>query len=105
MTCTAEEQALFQQTRGASIVCFTRGDSIGLTLVAESAFISLLAVLAVFTYICVSMDYFISFAKLTALGLAERGFGPLCDNCIYGEPAIRLQDGFVLNFIALSIYL
>lgn len=54
--CTAEEQALFNSTHGASIVCLTRNDSIGLTLVATSGFISLVAVLAVFIWIFVSMD-------------------------------------------------
>ena len=52
-TCTVEEQALFNITHGASIVCLTRGDSIGLTLVAESGFISLVAVLVAFILIFV----------------------------------------------------
>ncbi|KIM88403.1 hypothetical protein PILCRDRAFT_255979 [Piloderma croceum F 1598] len=50
-TCTVEEQALFQNTGGTSIVCLTRGDSIGLTLVTESGFISLIALLGVFIVI------------------------------------------------------
>jgi len=50
-TCTAAQQALFNSSHGSSIVCLTRGDSIGLTLVAESGFISLLAVLGVFVLI------------------------------------------------------
>jgi len=47
-TCTSEEQALFNSTRGTSVVCLTRGDTIGLTLIAESGFISLVAVLVAF---------------------------------------------------------
>jgi hypothetical protein len=54
--CTADEQALFNSANGTRIVCLTRGDSIGLTLVAESGFISLVAVLAVFILIFVSMN-------------------------------------------------
>lgn len=53
-TCTVDEQALFNSTGGASIVCLSRSDSIGLTLVAESGFISLVAVLGVFLVIFVS---------------------------------------------------
>lgn len=71
MSCTEDEQALFENTHGTRIVCLTRGDSIGLTLVTESAFISLIAVLAVFTLIFVSIDYFVLFAKLTILRLEE----------------------------------
>jgi cell division protein FtsW (lipid II flippase) len=51
--CTAEEQDLFNSTHGTSIVCLTRNDSIGLTLVAESGFISLFAVLGIFVLIFV----------------------------------------------------
>jgi hypothetical protein len=54
--CTVEEQALFRNTSGTAIVCLTRGDSIGLTLVAESGFISLIAVLGVFMVIFVSIN-------------------------------------------------
>jgi hypothetical protein len=59
--CTPEEQALFDSSHGTSIVCLTRGDSIGLTLVAESGFISLIAVLGVFVLIFVSTHRFLSF--------------------------------------------
>ena len=52
--CTPEEQALFHSSHGTSIVCLTRGDSIGLTLVVESGFISLIAVVGVFILIFVS---------------------------------------------------
>jgi hypothetical protein len=53
--CTPEEQALFHSSQGSSLVCLTRGESIGLTLVAESGFISLISVLAVFVLIFVSV--------------------------------------------------
>jgi hypothetical protein len=53
--CTPEEQALARSSHGASIVCLTRGDSIGLTIVAESGFISLMAVVGVFVLIFVSV--------------------------------------------------
>jgi hypothetical protein len=53
--CTVEEQALFNSTASTSIVCLTRGDSIGLTLVAESGFISLVAVVWVFILIFVGI--------------------------------------------------
>ena len=53
--CTPEEQALFHRSEGSSLVCLTRGESIGLTLVAESGFISLISVLAVFVLIVVSV--------------------------------------------------
>ena len=46
---------------GTSIFYLTRGDSIGLTLVAESGFISLVALLGVFVLIFVSMDDFVFF--------------------------------------------
>jgi hypothetical protein len=59
--CTPEEQALFNSSRGASMVCLTRGESIGLALVAESGFISLIAVLGVFMLIFVSADVFMRF--------------------------------------------
>ncbi|KIM74393.1 hypothetical protein PILCRDRAFT_828227 [Piloderma croceum F 1598] len=49
--CTIEEQALSNSSNGTSIVCLTRGDTIGLTLVAESGLISLVAVLGVFVLI------------------------------------------------------
>jgi len=49
--CTADEQALFNSTHGTSIVCLTRNDTIGLTLITESGIISLLAVLGVFVLI------------------------------------------------------
>jgi hypothetical protein len=52
--CTPEEQALSCSSHGASIVCLTRSDSIGLTLVVESGFISLIAVVGVFVLIFVS---------------------------------------------------
>ena len=52
--CTIEEQDLYNSSNGTSIVCLTRGDTIGLTLVAESGFISLVAVLGVFVLIFVS---------------------------------------------------
>jgi len=52
--CTPEEQALSRSSRGASIVCLTRSDSIGLTLVVESGFISLIAIVGVFVLIFVS---------------------------------------------------
>ena len=52
--CTPEEQALSRSSHGASVVCLTRGDSIGLTLVAESGFISLTAIVGVFVLIFVS---------------------------------------------------
>lgn len=55
--CTAEEQAIFHDTHGNRIVCLTRGESIGLTLVAESGFISLVAVLAAFILIFVSIVF------------------------------------------------
>jgi len=57
--CTTEERALFHSTNGTSIVCLTRGDTIGLTLVAESGFISLIAVLGVFALIFVSNAWII----------------------------------------------
>ena len=44
---------------GTCIFYLTRGDSIGLTLVAESGFISLVALLGVFMLIFVSMDDFV----------------------------------------------
>jgi len=52
-TCTTEQLAQFHSSHstGASIVCLTRSDSIGLTLVAEAGFISLIAVLAAFVLI------------------------------------------------------
>jgi hypothetical protein len=53
--CTAEELAFSNSTHGTRIVCLTRGDSIGLTLVAESGFISLVAVLGVFVQIFVGI--------------------------------------------------
>jgi hypothetical protein len=53
--CTPEEQALSRSSHGENIVCLTRGDSIGLTLVAESGFISLMAVVGVFVLIFVSI--------------------------------------------------
>jgi hypothetical protein len=53
-TCTIEEQARSKNISGANIVCLTRGDSIGLTLVAESGFISLIALLGAFIVIFVS---------------------------------------------------
>jgi hypothetical protein len=56
--CTLEEQALFHSSQGASLVCLTRGESIGLTLVAESGCVSLIAVVAVFILIFVSTDRF-----------------------------------------------
>jgi len=49
--CTAEEQASFNTSQGTNTVCLTPGDSIGLTLIAESGFISLVAVLIVFILI------------------------------------------------------
>jgi len=55
-TCSVEEQSLFNSTRGTSIVCLTRGESIGLTLVVESGFMSLLALIGVFVLIFVSID-------------------------------------------------
>jgi len=67
--CTPEEQAQFASSKGASIVCLTRGDSIGLTLVAESGFISLIAVLGIFVLIFVSTDRFLSFSTLTVPSL------------------------------------
>ena len=67
--CTPEEQALFNSSRGTSIVCLTRGDSIGLTLVAESGFISLIAVLCVFVLILVSMVMLTSFSTLNVQSL------------------------------------
>jgi hypothetical protein len=68
-TCSAGEQALSNPTDGTTIVCLTRGDSIGLTLVAESGFISLIAVFGVFVLIFVSMDGFAQFSKLIVLFL------------------------------------
>jgi uncharacterized membrane protein len=65
--CTVEEQTLFNSTRGTSIVCLTREDSIGLTLVAESGFISLVAVLGVFILIFVGMNGFVPYSKLIML--------------------------------------
>ena len=62
--CTPEEQALFHSSRGNSIVCLTRSDTIGLTLVSESGFMSLIAVLVVFTLIFVSVDAFMEFLNL-----------------------------------------
>ncbi|KZP09500.1 hypothetical protein FIBSPDRAFT_963895 [Athelia psychrophila] len=50
-TCTAEEYISFKSSKGASMVCLSRGESIGLALVAESALISLLAVTGVFCLI------------------------------------------------------
>jgi hypothetical protein len=67
--CTPEEQALFASSNGTSIVCLTRGDSIGLTLVAESGFISLIAVLGVFVLIFVSTGSLLSFPPLTVPSL------------------------------------
>ena len=46
---------------GTSIFYLTRGDTIGLTLVAESGFISLVALLGVFVLIFVSMEDFVIF--------------------------------------------
>jgi uncharacterized membrane protein len=81
-TCTVEQQALFNSTHGTSIVCLTREDSIGLTLVAESGFISLVAVLGVFILIIVSVDRIVQFFRLIVLLLnsamlseAESWFG------------------------------
>ena len=67
-TCTIEEQALSQNISGTNIVCLTRGDTIGLTLVAESGFISLIALLGAFIVIFVStkwMSFMTSSSKLT----------------------------------------
>jgi len=46
-----EEKALSESAGGSSINCFTRGDTIGLTVIAESGFISLVAVVGVFALI------------------------------------------------------
>jgi len=54
--CSAGEQAFSNNTYGTRVVCLTRGDSIGLTLVAESGFISLIAVLGVFILIFVGVN-------------------------------------------------
>jgi uncharacterized membrane protein len=67
--CTQGEQALFNSSHGTSIVCLTRGDSIGLTLMAESGFISLIAVLGVFVLIFVSMDRSLGFYSLISPSL------------------------------------
>jgi hypothetical protein len=48
-----DEQALFKNSHRTSIVCLTRDDSIGLVLVAESGFISLVAVLGILALIFV----------------------------------------------------
>lgn len=93
-TCTADEQALFISSHGASIVCLTRGDSIGLTLVAESGFISLVAVLAAFTLIFVCIfGLFIPFAKLNLLWITVQCISAPTvnssfDRYIYGERVI-----------------
>ena len=58
--CTPQELALFHSSQGSSLVCLTRGESIGLTLVAQSGFISLISVLAVFVLIFVSVTELVS---------------------------------------------
>jgi hypothetical protein len=73
--CTAEEMALFNSSNGTSIVCLTRGESIGLTLVAESACISMVAVLGVFVMIFVSTNILICLSKLIALLNSAMPFG------------------------------
>jgi uncharacterized membrane protein len=65
--CTIEEQILSNSSNGTSIVCLTRGNTIGLTLVAESGFISLVAVLGVFLLIFVSMAELMRFSRLMVL--------------------------------------
>jgi len=97
--CTVEEQALFRNTSGTAIVCLTRGDSIGLTLVAESGFISLIAVLGVFMVIFVSINEFMTFSKLTSAILRiVQGFskGPVnraSETHIYSELMIYSRYG------------
>jgi hypothetical protein len=53
--CTADEQLLAKSSNG-TIVCLTRGQSIGLAFIAEAGFISMIAVVAIFTLIFVSND-------------------------------------------------
>jgi uncharacterized membrane protein len=65
--CTIEEQILSNSSNGTSIVCLTRGNTIGLTLVAESGLISLVAVLGVFLLIFVSMAELMRFSRLMVL--------------------------------------
>ena len=65
MSCTPEEQALSNSSHGTSMVCLTRIDTIGLTLVAESGFISLVCVLGAFILIFVSINGVVLVLKLT----------------------------------------
>lgn len=89
-TCSPEEQTLFNSSHGTSVVCLTRGDSIGLTLVAESGFISLIAVLGVFVLIFVSQNGPMQFSRLIMLLLIAQCFpkwkvDSASDRCIYGK--------------------
>jgi len=76
-TCTADELALFNSSHGASIVCLTRGDSIGLTLVAESGFISLVAVLVAFTliFVCTLRMIYTTFQTKLVMANSTMHFG------------------------------
>lgn len=109
--CTVEEQALSNSTHGTSIACLTRGDSIGLTLVAGSGFISLVAVLAAFVSIFVSRNYFMLFAKLTVRLTAEITSIRKADSSdgryIYGgcNYFYIVKVDVILKSLALSIYL
>jgi hypothetical protein len=91
--CTPEEQALFISSTGSSIVCLTRGDSIGLTLVAEAGIISMISVIGVFVLILVSILCLLIFSKLTALiSIAqcypEWNADSTSNRHIYGEPSL-----------------
>ena len=86
-----EEQALFNSSHGTSIVCLTRGDSIGLTLVAESGFISLIAVLGVFVLIFVSLAmHQQNYKKLSALLGLSAAF-PVANKSQQVHPTTNLE--------------
>jgi hypothetical protein len=91
--CTPEEKALFHSTRGTNIVCLTRGESIGLALVAESGFLSLVAVLGVFALIFVSISGFPRYPNsrcccYIAQCLSERQAHSVSGGYLYGEPTL-----------------